>query len=79
MANDQEKPTVSSPTCTALLCCPCCLSEWGDTTEQGVSIERYKECICCKFTPIGKGSGDGEIWQLNAVAEEAFKRRVMAT
>lgn len=27
MENDQEKPTVSSPTCTALLCCPFCGSE----------------------------------------------------
>lgn len=24
MENEQEKPTVSSPTCTALLCCPFC-------------------------------------------------------
>ena len=24
MESDQEKPTVSSPTCTALLCCPFC-------------------------------------------------------
>ena len=24
MENDQEKPTVSSPTCTALLCCADC-------------------------------------------------------
>lgn len=27
MENKQEKPTVSSPTCTALLCCPFCGSE----------------------------------------------------
>jgi hypothetical protein len=75
MENDQEKPTVSSPTCTALLCCPSCLSEWRGDTEQGVSIERYGECICCKFTPVGKGSNDGEQWQLNSIAEEASLRR----
>jgi len=27
MENEQEKPTVSSPTCTALLCCPFCGSD----------------------------------------------------
>jgi hypothetical protein len=40
MENDQEKPTVSSPTCTALLCCPFCGSEaginWTDKNMQSV-------------------------------------------
>tara|TARA_R110001599_G_scaffold100770_9_gene258156 strand:+ start:12224 stop:12448 length:225 start_codon:yes stop_codon:yes gene_type:complete len=33
MENDQEKPTVSSPTCTALLCCPFCGSEAYDCPD----------------------------------------------
>ncbi len=36
MKDNLEKPTVSSPTCTALLCCRCGCSveiDWGGCTE----------------------------------------------
>ena len=54
--------------------CPCCSKSWPVGCEQGISIEYYAECIGCKFTPVGHGSGDGEQWQLNSIAEEAARR-----
>ena len=54
--------------------CPCCSRVWPVGCEQGISIEYYAECIVCKFTPVGPGSGDGEKWQLNSIAEEAVRR-----
>ena len=54
LKKDLEQPAVSSPTCTALLCCPFCGS--------GVKLERYSsdrdrdaskiECYSCDFTVI---------------------------
>lgn len=40
MENNQEKPTVSSPTSTALLCCPFCGSEafCGDDDSYGTGF-----------------------------------------
>ena len=44
MENDQEKPTVSSPTCTALLCCPFCGGE-AKMNDDGYETE-YKAVSC---------------------------------
>lgn len=53
MGNDQENPTVSSPTCTALLCCPFCGGK-GEVILSGNSDISYSvgqafaECSDCE-------------------------------
>ncbi len=53
MENDQEKPTVSSPTSTALLCCPFCGGK-GELDISGndnmsYSVRRaFVECCDCE-------------------------------
>lgn len=52
MENEQEKPTVSSPTCTALLCCD---HDWELKDESfnhefGCEQVQYYECVKCEKT-----------------------------
>lgn len=55
MENDQKKPTVSSPTCTALLCdciCPECNQDYNGLSIESsyeLSISRIK-CSECGFS-----------------------------
>lgn len=45
--NDQEKPTVSSPTCTALLCCPFCDGE-AEVKRMGTNrVSMIIGCVEC--------------------------------
>ncbi|MAO21761.1 MAG: hypothetical protein CMJ25_13515 [Phycisphaerae bacterium] len=47
MENDQEKPTVSSPTCTALLCCPFCGGK-AKMNDDGYETEhKAVSCMDC--------------------------------
>ena len=52
--NDNEKPTASSPTCTALLCCPFCGGIAG--TYDAYCTHRNKKTgvqVCCGECNIG--------------------------
>ena len=57
MENEQEKPTVSSPTSTALLCCPFCGSE-AEVKRMGT--RRVSMIIGC--TDCGCDLETGETW-----------------
>ena len=57
--------------------CPTCARQWQKTSEQGVSIELYDQCVVCKFTPQGNGSNDGSRKELDLVASESLRRRAV--
>lgn len=49
-STSNHQPTVSSPTCTALLCCPFCGSnnveeDWGVVTESSIDYQ-YGDVTC---------------------------------
>lgn len=53
--------------------CPECDREWPKSSEQGVSINLYDECVVCKFTPLGKGSNNGTNEEFEAVIVKALE------
>jgi len=66
-----EKPTVSSPTCTALLCCPFCGSNCvNDTTPPEESLEEgyFWVCPCCvSCGPVGTSIKEAtDLWNKRA-------------
>jgi hypothetical protein len=60
MINDQEKPTLSSPTCKALLCCPFCGGkvDWcGHDPDEPHSCHQIT-CNNCGNFDLGRGAPD---------------------
>ena len=61
MENEKEKPTVSSPTCTALLCCANCeyseLERFGFDKEHEMVYGTPKGILWCKNTYKGSSKG----------------------
>jgi len=51
--------------------CPKCSREWQEPCEQTNCIERFGECIPCRFLPVGEnnpyGSGVGTKDELDAL------------
>lgn len=58
--------------------CPVCCSRFDADTEQAISIERYDECIACKFIPNSGGSGNGTKEELNTIRAEQKRRAALA-
>ena len=56
--NEQEKPTVSSPTCTALLCCPFCGSkaELRSDSDEVTMDGNLPHWVCCTHCMGNAGS-----------------------
>ena len=54
MENDQEKPTVSSPTCTALLCDDCGFEIGDDSPSDGWQIGDKTVCHTCCSADFGR-------------------------
>lgn len=55
--------------------CPKCERQYPVPCEQTICIERYGECIPCRFIPVGgeinkHGSGEGTTEELNAIGVE---------
>lgn len=75
MENGQEKPTVSSPTCTALLCCPFCGDKEAYINEQTCEVDDniYHDfynvyCpMCCASVDYGEDKEKTiELWNKRA-------------
>jgi hypothetical protein len=49
--------------------CPLCKDKWPKDCEQAVCIERFGECICCRF-----GSGAGTKAEIDSITKEAKRR-----
>ena len=58
--------------------CPVCGLEWESSCEQTICIEKFNECIACRFggTQYPHGSKSGTKEELDAISDE-YKRIVM--
>ncbi len=56
--------------------CPKCERIWPEDCEQGLSVKLYEECVVCKFSDMGKGSGDGTQEELTELSTIAISNRI---